>query len=737
MQKKYNIDMNPTAYRDITRYSNKDWNIEAFDIQRSMIKNQDYNGLDIQGHSIYFLYGEDENEKLRVYVGRSSNTTKAIPVFTRLWQHKISSTEYYRDMWNKVIAIKFQDLSFDDMRHLENYFFKAIKEDIKLNKDEPDTDRYKYEQIQHKVEYIKEYVTYILREDIFKSEKKQEAETDVQLSFSEAELNNQGKRLVDKDDEVITEIQTPLEVVNEMLDLLPKYVWGPETKFLDMTCKSGEYLKCIFNRLMISDLYKGTPYERAIARALYITNNQLYGIALTQKSFENTKKNLIGTSNIINFSKKPVGLEYVMTWFNTISRETLRIEKLKQNENSKAFQKATVALENAKADLSRIGITEKTFEEYLQKLFGDKNMRFDVIIGNPPYQQDTKSIYNEFINSAISLNADNIVMIVKNNWLVSDTLKMTRDNMINTGLTEIINYSETGETFNKVGAAVAVFMMQKGYAGETHYKEIKRQKVIADYVTNLKGAKVIASNEIEQQIINRFSAIRTNGDFSIRTYPSEPFRITTNGKVGRGENAYKLDEYDTKSSEHNIAVIYMDEVKKPHCKYISIDSVPSRVELVPKYKILCGRILTRDNNVINNIRLANPNTVCTSSWGMLFTSDSKDEARAAEKYIKTKLFRCLVRCLAEDGLIAISAYRFSLIPDQDFTATSDIDWSQPISNIDQQLYKKYNLSEEEVAYIESTIKSLDTTVEASPTMRFTLQEAEANLINRRIQNEEF
>ena len=81
-------------------------------------------------------------------------------------------------------------------------------------------------------------------------------------------------------------------------------------------------------------------------------------------------------------------------------------------------------------------------------------MKFNVILGNPPYQQGTKSIYNDFIDTAISMQPDFISMIVKNNWLVSDTLKTTRDNLINTGLTNIINYSEVGDVFKNIGAAV-------------------------------------------------------------------------------------------------------------------------------------------------------------------------------------------------------------------------------------------------------------------------------------------
>ena len=72
-----NIRMEPTNYIDIDKYYNPDWKIEAYKISREQIKDKkEYKGLGIDGHGIYFLYGEDLDEKLRVYVGRTSKTTK-------------------------------------------------------------------------------------------------------------------------------------------------------------------------------------------------------------------------------------------------------------------------------------------------------------------------------------------------------------------------------------------------------------------------------------------------------------------------------------------------------------------------------------------------------------------------------------------------------------------------------------------------------------------------------------
>ena len=75
------------------------------------------------------------------------------------------------------------------------------------------------------------------------------------------------------------------------------------------------------------------------------------------------------------------------------------------------------------------------------------------------------------------------------------------------------------------------------------------------------------------------------------------------------------------------------------------------------------------------------------------------------KYIKTKFLRFLAM-LSCDTMCRVGPYRFKLVPDQDFTSSSDIDWSQSVEDIDKQLYKKYNLTPDEIAYIEKTIKPM-------------------------------
>ena len=125
------------------------------------------------------------------------------------------------------------------------------------------------------------------------------------------------------------------------------------------------------------------------------------------------------------------------------------------------------------------------------------------------------------------------------------------------------------------------------------------------------------------------------------------------------------------------------------------------------------------------MNILGPNEICDLSYIVIGYANSREIAENVQSYFKTKFVRFLIKATVTNTTVTKNNY--CLVPVEDFKHA----WT------DEMLYQKYRLSETEIAYIESTIKSLDTTVEASPTMKFTLQEAEANLLNRRIQNEEF
>ena len=105
------------------------------------------------------------------------------------------------------------------------------------------------------------------------------------------------------------------------------------------------------------------------------------------------------------------------------------------------------------------------------------------------------------------------------------------------------------------------------------------------------------------------------------------------------------------------------------------------------------------------MKVIGPNEVCTHSYFLIGATLNKSIAENIYKYMKTQYVRFLM-LIAMSGF-GLSKNVFIFVPLQDFTSSSDIDWSQSISDIDKQLYKKYNLSEEEINFIETNVKEME------------------------------
>ena len=107
----------------------------------------------------------------------------------------------------------------------------------------------------------------------------------------------------------------------------------------------------------------------------------------------------------------------------------------------------------------------------------------------------------------------------------------------------------------------------------------------------------------------------------------------------------------------------------------------------------------------SGIIVAKPNDVCTESFVQIGSFDNQKSARNCEKYIKTKFFRTLVSIRKHDQGASRGVYEY--VPDQDFSDRSDINWNDTIEDIDKQLYKKYNLTNDEIEYIEKNVRSTE------------------------------
>ena len=290
-------------------------------------------------------------------------------------------------------------------------------------------------------------------------------------------------------------------------------------------------------------------------------------------------------------------------------------------------------------------------------------------------------------------------MITKDNWLTSEQLSELRKNMINAGLVKVIDYPKNNEIFTNVNVQVSIFLIEVGYDRETSYTSIVDQNIESSYKMKLQGFDIVPRS-IEEYSIMAKTSTKYENSFAKLVSSKMPFGISTNGKLGATGDSPFLDEQDTKDDKYNIAVVYQNRVT-----YTYIDAFTKNKNLVSKYKLCAGQQLNNDSKVIHTIKIFGPNIITQQTYQLLHQSDDKEEIINTYKYVQSKLFRLLLK-MNTDLLCTLTAQRFKLIPLQDFTSNSDIDWSKPIDDIDKQLYKKYNLTQEEIDYIEKTIKPM-------------------------------
>lgn len=139
--------------------------------------------------------------------------------------------------------------------------------------------------------------------------------------------------------------------------------------------------------------------------------------------------------------------------------------------------------------------------------------------------------------------------------------------------------------------------------------------------------------------------------------------------------------------------------------YISEYEIEKGTEYLPYYKTVVAKALSsKPGKVLGTIAVLAPDEVCTFSYFIAGHTMYKNKAVNLEKYLQTRFLRFLL--FITTASINTSKKNYQFVPLQDFTSSSDIDWSQSVEDIDKQLYKKYNLTPDEIAYIEKTIKPM-------------------------------
>lgn len=344
---------------------------------------------------------------------------------------------------------------------------------------------------------------------------------------------------------------------------------------------------------------------------------------------------------------------------------------------------------------------------------GNEDMKFDAIVGNPPYQimatgnaNGSDPIYHLFIDAACKLG-EKVSFIHPARFLFNagKTPKDWNEKMINDEHYKVVQYwANSGDVFPTVDI--------KGGVAVTYWDKNKTFEKIGTFTSypELNGIKKKAAPTEEINSLMSIMYNQTNFDLDVllKEHPDYIKGIGSEGKDRRLEkNIFdKIPLFtEEKTNEEDIKILGVIKNKRSY-RFIPRKYLDLSHENLMKYKVLVPRSNGSGaiGEVLSTPILGEPILGYTRTFLGIGAFDSKEEAENALKYVRTKFARTMLGILKITQDNPIETWR--LVPLQDFTTKSDIDWSKSIPEIDKQLYKKYGLSADEVEFIESKVREM-------------------------------
>lgn len=347
---------------------------------------------------------------------------------------------------------------------------------------------------------------------------------------------------------------------------------------------------------------------------------------------------------------------------------------------------------------------------------GEKRMKFDFIIGNPPYQESdgggtgdsAKPIYQFFINEAKKITNNSFSLIVPSRWMKGGKglESFRQEMMIDTHIKSIADYEDASECFPGVhiDGGVCYLVWKKDYNGLVNfrYKPKGEEAIYSKRYLKTEYSNTVIRDYRQSSIIKKSSSKKQfSGIVSYRN----PYGLSAD----LFNDLEKYKDLDISFSEKaNCVKIYGVAGKKGGAKrvvgFIDKDKITKNSGNINKYKLYFSKAYMTTSTVPPEIIVGMPDSLCTETFLEIGPFDMLTDAQNCLKYIKSKYFRALL--FYNRHSLNISKESFILIPLQDFTGKSDIDWSKSTHEIDLQLYKKYGLDQNEINFIESHVKEM-------------------------------
>lgn len=474
------------------------------------------------------------------------------------------------------------------------------------------------------------------------------------------------------------EVFTPPRIANKILDLLPKHLWSNEkATFFDPACKSGVFLREIATRLM-NGLESKIP--NADKRINHIFKKQIFGLAITEITGLLSRRTLYCS----RFANEKYS---IVDGFNN-SDGNIFFNKIEHSWKLNICEYCGAS----KILYDRSNKLESHAYEFIHDFNAEKiinNMKFDVIVGNPPYQlkdggheASAKPIYHLFVEQAKKLNPKYLSMIIPSRWFSGGKgLDKFRENMLNDRrIKELHDFLDASECFGggvEIKGGVCYFLWDKDYSGDCKVVTHENNEIISEKTRPL----------LEKDLT---SFIRYNEGIpiirKIRKLNEKPFNFFVSSRKPFG---FSTDfKGNKKSGKHSVKFYAQREIN-----FVEKKDISTNIDWVDKHKLIVPKAVGSGNSTTDKIKpiYSEPGSCCSETYIVIGPFDSKKTCDNVISYINTKFFHFLVGLKKITQDTTKSVYEF--VPMQDFNQSLN----------DKFLYKKYELNSKEIDFIENLI----------------------------------
>lgn len=480
------------------------------------------------------------------------------------------------------------------------------------------------------------------------------------------------------------EVFTPPRVANAVLDLLPAEVWTDSTfRWLDPGCKTGIFLREATKRLMMG-LADEFPDEQE--RLDHILRNMMFGVAITELTSLMSRRTVYCSKDAGGpKSVSQMGRPWGNIWFE-------RIEHTYVNGKCSECGAAESQMKKANRENHAYALIHAAGREALSR---EMEMKFDVIVGNPPYQMDsdgsnrTLPLYNLFIEEAKALNPRYVAMITPARWMTSGLgLNDFRQEMLQDDrIRSLVIFPNASEVFPgvEIKGGVSYFLWDRDSRGTCDVTLVRSGEAFGPAQRQLDEHDVFIRDSRALPILRKVQRMNEKPLTEILAVDKE-FGMTSN-----------FGGYSDKRIRGGVE-LHFNRSGKRLVGWMKHSDIPKSEALIDTWKVLIPKAGSDGgqrlpDSVLGTPFVAPPPSACTQTYLFVFV-DSEMEAASVESYVRSRFLRFLVslRKISQDA--TRSTYRW--VPQQ----TWDRVWT------DEELYKKYRITKAEQEYIESMVKEM-------------------------------